>query len=81
MEFSQLKGSLVSETLRNVIFVCVVIGLVRKLDGSCINIWLPRAHPAAPSHVSALMSGVMLKTAIYGMCRFFLEFLGTGPVW
>lgn len=81
MEFSQLKGSLVSETLRNVIFVCVVIGFGTKAGMVPVHIWLPRAHPAAPSHVSALMSGVMLKTAIYGMCRFFLEFLGTGPVW
>jgi len=81
MEFSQLKGSLVSETSRNIIFVCVLIGFGTKAGMVPLHIWLPRAHPAAPSHVSALMSGVMLKTAIYGMCRFFLEFLGTGPVW
>lgn len=81
MDFSQLKGSLVSENLRNVIFVCVLIGFGTKAGMVPLHIWLPRAHPAAPSHVSALMSGVMLKTAIYGMCRFFLDFLGTGPVW
>jgi len=81
MDFSQLKGSLVSENLRNVIFVCVLIGFGTKAGMVPVHIWLPRAHPAAPSHVSALMSGVMLKTAIYGMCRFFLEFLGAGPVW
>ena len=81
MDFSQLKGSLVSENLRNVIFVCVLIGFGTKAGMVPVHIWLPRAHPAAPSHISALMSGVMIKTAIYGMCRFFLEFLGTGPVW
>jgi len=81
MDFSQLKGSLVSENVRNVIFVCVLIGFGTKAGMVPVHIWLPRAHPAAPSHISALMSGVMLKTAIYGMCRFFLEFLGTGPVW
>jgi len=81
MDFSQLKGSLVSENSRNIIFLCVLIGFGTKAGMVPLHIWLPRAHPAAPSHVSALMSGVMLKTAIYGMCRFFLEFLGTGPVW
>lgn len=81
MEFGRLKGSLVSAELRNVIFLCALIGFGTKAGMIPVHIWLPRAHPAAPSHVSALMSGVMLKTAIYGMCRFFLEFLGIGPIW
>lgn len=81
MEFSQLKGSLVSDFMRNIIFLSVMIGFGTKAGILPLHIWLPRAHPAAPSHVSALMSGVMLKTAIYGMCRFFLDFLGTGPLW
>jgi len=81
MDFSQLKGSLVSENYRNVIFVCALIGFGTKAGMVPLHIWLPRAHPAAPSHVSALMSGVMIKTAIYGLCRFFLDFLGIGPVW
>ncbi|MBC8016318.1 MAG: hydrogenase 4 subunit B [Sporomusaceae bacterium] len=81
MDFSQLQGSLVSENWRNVIFICAFIGFGTKAGMVPLHIWLPRAHPAAPSHISALMSGVMLKTAIYGMFRFFLEFLGTGPVW
>lgn len=81
MEFDQLKGSLVNESIRNIVFLCVIIGFGTKAGMVPLHIWLPRAHPAAPSHVSALMSGVMLKTAIYGMCRFFLEFLGTGPIW
>jgi formate hydrogenlyase subunit 3/multisubunit Na+/H+ antiporter MnhD subunit len=41
-----------------------------------LHVWLPEAHPAAPSPVSALMSGVMLKTAIYGMVRFFYDLIG-----
>jgi hydrogenase-4 component B len=44
-------------------------------------VWLPRAHPVAPSHVSALMSGVMIKAGIYGIVRFGLEILGPGPEW
>lgn len=81
LDFSHLKGSLVSETRRNVIFICILVGFGTKAGMVPVHIWLPRAHPAAPSHISALMSGVMLKTAIYGMCRFFLEFLGVGPIW
>ena len=42
--------------------------------------WLPEAHPAAPSPVSALMSGVMLKTAIYGLLRVTFDLLGS-PLW
>src|SRR6185503_18234579 len=45
-----------------------------------LHVWLPEAHPAAPSPVSALMSGVMLKTALYGMLRVAFDLLGT-PVW
>ena len=81
MDFSQFNGNLVSENMRNVIFVCAFIGFGTKAGMVPLHIWLPRAHPAAPSHVSALMSGVMIKTAIYGLCRFFLDFLGIGPVW
>lgn len=81
MDFSLLKGNLLSETRLTVIFICVVIGFGTKAGIVPLHIWLPRAHPAAPSHISALMSGVMLKTAIYGMCRFFLDFLNVSPVW
>ncbi len=45
-----------------------------------LHVWLPEAHPAAPSPVSALMSGVMLKTALYGMIRVSFDLLGE-PVW
>ncbi|HWR41539.1 hydrogenase 4 subunit B [Sporomusa sp.] len=77
---AQGAGSLDAWT-RNVVFLCALIGFGAKAGMIPLHIWLPRAHPAAPSHVSALMSGVMIKTAIYGLCRFFLEFLGVGPVW
>src|ERR1700739_1110602 len=45
-----------------------------------LHVWLPEAHPAAPSPVSALMSGVMLKMAVYGVIRVTFDLLGT-PVW
>jgi hydrogenase-4 component B len=46
-----------------------------------LHVWLPRAHPAAPSHVSALMSGVMIKLGIYGFIRVVVDLLGGGPAW
>ncbi|MBP2634966.1 MAG: dehydrogenase (quinone) [Firmicutes bacterium] len=66
---------------KNAVFLCALIGFGAKAGIVPLHIWLPRAHPAAPSHVSALMSGVMLKTAIYGLCRFYLDFLGTSFAW
>lgn len=46
-----------------------------------MHVWLPNAHPAAPSHVSALMSGVMLKVAVYGFGRFVFQFTGIDTLW
>ena len=46
-----------------------------------LHVWLPEAHPVAPSNVSALMSGVMLKTAIYGIVRVVFDFLRVFPWW
>src|SRR6266511_3417992 len=46
------------------------------LSFGALHVWLPEAHPAAPSPVSALMSGVMLKTAIYGMVRVIYDLIG-----
>ena len=45
-----------------------------------MHVWLPEAHPAAPSHISAVMSGVMIKTGIYGIVRI-VSFLGCPPAW
>jgi hydrogenase-4 component B len=45
-----------------------------------LHVWLPLAHPAAPSHVSALMSGVMTKVAVYGFIRIVFDLLGE-PAW
>ena len=46
-----------------------------------LHVWLPYAHPAAPSHISALMSGVMIKTAIYALVRVYFDFLGGQFPW
>lgn len=67
--------------LRDAAFVCALIGFGTKAGVIPLHVWLPEAHPAAPTHVSAVMSGVMIKTAIYGLARFCLDFLGPGPLW
>ncbi|MHB9096017.1 MAG: hydrogenase 4 subunit B, partial [Eubacteriales bacterium] len=67
--------------LKTVIFLLVTIGFGTKAGIVPLHIWLPRAHPAAPSNVSAIMSGVMIKTAIYGFIKVVVEILGGGQVW
>ncbi|MDX9963562.1 proton-conducting transporter membrane subunit [Desulfobacter postgatei] len=59
----------VPETIKIVIFVLSFIGFGSKAGVFPFHIWLPHAHPAAPSHISAVMSGVMIKTGIYGILR------------
>jgi len=75
-------GSRLPVAVRSVVFLCATIGFGVKAGIIPFHIWLPEAHPAAPSNVSALMSGVMIKTGIYGMVRVFFEFLGADiPEW
>jgi formate hydrogenlyase subunit 3/multisubunit Na+/H+ antiporter MnhD subunit len=62
-------------------FLLALFGFGAKAGILPLHIWLPEAHPAAPSPVSALMSGVMLKTAIYGMLRVSFDLLGSTPLW
>lgn len=62
------------------IFLLAVVGFGTKAGFVPLHVWLPDAHPAAPSHVSALMSGVMIKVGIYGLVRT-LAFLGDPAAW
>ena len=61
-------------------FLLALVGFGAKAGLVPLHVWLPEAHPAAPSPVSALMSGVMLKMAVYGMIRVTFDLLGT-PIW
>lgn len=70
-----------SSAVRIVIFLTAFVGFGAKAGVIPFHLWLPRAHPIAPSPVSALMSGIMLKTAVYGFVRFAFDFLGGGPWW
>lgn len=67
--------------MRDVIFLLALFGYGTKAGIVPLHIWLPMAHPVAPSHVSAMMSSVVLKMGIYGILRVVLDLLGGGPVW
>jgi len=81
--FADLRASSAAlpPAVRNAAFVLFLLGFGSKAGIVPLHIWLPRAHPAAPSHVSALMSGVMIKLGIYGLLRAALDLLGGGPAW
>src|SRR2546422_5455672 len=64
------------EGMRTLVFLMALIGFGTKAGIVSLHVWLPYAHPAAPSHISALMSVVMIKTAIYALVRVYFDFLG-----
>lgn len=78
--FHDIAPSL-SSNMKLLLFIFILIGFGTKAGIIPLHVWLPEAHPAAPSHISALMSGVMIKTAVYGIIRFVFDFLTPFPYW
>jgi formate hydrogenlyase subunit 3/multisubunit Na+/H+ antiporter MnhD subunit len=78
--FADIRGAQFSGGVSAAILVLALIGAGSKAGLVPLHVWLPLAHPAAPSHVSALMSGVMTKVAVYGFVRIAFDLLGT-PAW
>ncbi|HEU0009017.1 MAG TPA: proton-conducting transporter membrane subunit, partial [Verrucomicrobiae bacterium] len=74
-------GAKMSPGKRDAAFMLFLVGFGIKAGIVPLHIWLPAAHPVAPSNVSALMSGVLIKTGIYGLTRVCFEFLGPPPLW
>ena len=74
--FDALRESKLSITWASIAFVLALLGFGMKAGIVPVHVWLPEAHPVAPSHISALMSGVMLKVALYGLIRFCFDLLG-----
>ncbi|RJQ34032.1 hydrogenase 4 subunit B [Candidatus Parcubacteria bacterium] len=66
--------------VQNIVLALALLGFSSKAGIIPLHIWLPEAHPAAPSHVSALMSGVMIKTGIFMLIRFFVDFFPTAGI-
>lgn len=67
--------------MRTLAFLTALVGFGTKAGIVPLHVWLPYAHPAAPSHISALMSGVMIKTAIYALIRVYFDFFGGDFPW
>jgi formate hydrogenlyase subunit 3/multisubunit Na+/H+ antiporter MnhD subunit len=80
LDFSGFLSAGRSAGMAGAIFLLGLVGFGTKAGVVPLHVWLPEAHPAAPSHVSAVMSGVMIKTGIYGILRM-LTFLGSPPAW
>ena len=78
--FANMRAQRLSPFWASGAFLLALFGFGAKAGIVPLHIWLPEAHPAAPSPVSALMSGVMLKTAIYGLARVSFDLLGS-PLW
>ena len=74
--FTAMAAAPLSPTWATIAFVLAFIGFGMKAGIVPLHVWLPQAHPVAPSHISALMSGVMLKVAIYGFVRFVYSLIG-----
>jgi formate hydrogenlyase subunit 3/multisubunit Na+/H+ antiporter MnhD subunit len=78
--FDAMRAAELSPIWASAAFLLAMLGFGAKAGLVPMHVWLPEAHPAAPSPVSALMSGVMLKTAVYGVLRVSLDLLGE-PAW
>src|SRR6185503_8879779 len=78
--FAAMRAHHPGETTGLIVLLLVLVGAGSKAGLVPLHVWLPLAHPAAPSHVSALMSGVMTKIAVYGFIRIVFDLIGE-PVW
>lgn len=79
-DFDAIRASHPSAALTGMVVILVLLGAGSKAGLVPLHAWLPLAHPAAPSHVSGLMSGVMTKVAVYGFVRIVFDLLPE-PVW
>jgi hydrogenase-4 component B len=77
----RLAAPALSPVTRDMVLVLVTIGFATKAGAMPFHVWLPRAHPVAPSHVSAVMSGAMIKTGVYGLIRLAIDVVGGAPDW
>ncbi len=81
LEFASILGpGVAARPFRSVVFLLFLAGFGVKAGMIPLHVWLPEAHPAAPSPISALMSGVLIKTGIYGIFRVCVAGLGAPPV-
>lgn len=77
--FEALRQARLSPGVAGLVFVLTLVGFSSKAGILPLHAWLPRAHPQAPSHVSALMSAAMVNLGVYGIVRVGFDLLGGGP--
>jgi hydrogenase-4 component B len=83
MDFASMRAAAATlpQSIRSLVFIFALIGFGTKAGIIPLHTWIPRAYPVAPSNITPLMSGVMIKTAVYGFLRIALDVLGPGPEW
>jgi len=79
--FAAIRSTQHTPYVAGLVLILTLLGAGSKAGLVPLHVWLPLAHPAAPSHVSALMSGVMTKVAIYGFIRVVFDLLGPPQWW
>ncbi len=79
--FAAMRANHLTAFTSNLVLLFVILGAGSKAGIVPLHVWLPLAHPAAPSHVSALMSGVMTKVAIYAIIRILFDLIGPLQWW
>ena len=83
LDFTNFRGvaSKLPPVEQGVVFLLFFFGFGVKAGVIPLHVWLPDAHPVAPSNISGLMSGIVIKTGIYGMALVFFDFFEVAPVW
>ncbi|TDQ56997.1 hydrogenase-4 component B [Mesocricetibacter intestinalis] len=80
-EFADFRQTQLSSPLAFTVFILAFLGFGAKAGMIPLHGWLPKAHPAAPSHASAMMSGVMVKIGIFGIIKVGIDLLGANNMW
>jgi formate hydrogenlyase subunit 3/multisubunit Na+/H+ antiporter MnhD subunit len=80
-DFAAIRAAHETQAVAGAVLLLALLGAGSKAGLVPLHVWLPLAHPAAPSHVSGLMSGVMTKVAIYGFVRIVFDLLGAPEWW
>ncbi len=80
LTFEEMGRTTLSPSIAFLVFFSALLGFGAKAGLLPLHVWLPEAHPVAPTPASSLLSGVMLKTAIYGMIRVFLGLMGLDQI-
>ena len=80
-DWPRIASASINEPIASAAFVLLIAGFATKAGLVPVHIWLPRAHPEAPSHVSAAMSAAMVKMGVYGILLVVLRLLPMGPRW